>query len=224
MKPIFGSRFAWVFLAQVLLVVVYPLCRGSVFHEQLLALFHALILLATIRATLTRRRLVKLITGLGLAGLLTRIIGAGLESSVWVQLSDDAFLLFYLIAMLAVFGYVLEKGRVTVDKIAAALCVYFFLALFWGLAYEVVESVRPGSFAFAGPLAPAGEEPDSSLFLYYSLVTVTTLGYGDITPVSPFARSLAAMEAMIGQIYITVLVARLVALHIAHAGPPADRG
>ena len=57
-----------------------------------------------------------------------------------------------------------------------------------------------------------------SVFMYYSLVTLTTLGYGDITPVTPLARNLAAFEAAMGQLYIAILVARLVGLHIVHSG------
>ena len=69
----------------------------------------------------------------------------------------------------------------------------------------------PGSYDFAGEQMLSVDTND---FVYYSMVTLTTLGYGDITPLSASARALAAMEALVGQIYLTVIIARLVGLHM----------
>lgn len=111
--------------------------------------------------------------------------------------------------------------RVTVDMIAASLCIYFLLAILFAEVYSVMEIVNPGSFSVAG-----SDTPDATLEmggdgtatgLYYSLVTLTTLGYGDIVPKTASARMFAAMEAVTGQMYLAVLVARLVGMHIAHS-------
>ena len=120
-----------------------------------------------------------------------------------------------------ILGYLVTPGKVTANTIAASLCIYFLLAVLWAEVYSIMELVEPGSFVVAG--SENGDERlelggrATSLTLYYSLVTLTTLGYGDIIPRTAPARMFAAMEAVTGQIYLTVLVARLVGMHIAHS-------
>ena len=92
----------------------------------------------------------------------------------------------------------------------------------FSLAYALIDLVAPDSFAVAGsqtmPVASAAEH--ELRWTYYSLVTLTTLGYGDITPISELARRLAVLEALIGQLFPTILIARLVSLEIAHRNDP----
>jgi len=103
---------------------------------------------------------------------------------------------------------VLKPGRVTGEKISAAICVYLLIGFLWAMLFTLVFVLDPQSFAIEGATL--------SHFIYYSYVTLTTLGYGDIAPLSPVGKSLAYVEAIIGQIYLTVLVARLVGLYIVH--------
>ncbi|MEO1068172.1 MAG: ion channel [Cyanobacteria bacterium J06638_6] len=88
------------------------------------------------------------------------------------------------------------------------LCVYFLFGVVWALLYALVEATVPGSYSNVSATA------DIDLFMYYSLVTLTTLGYGDIAPLLAPAQSLAAMEAFVGQIYLAVIIARLIGLHM----------
>lgn len=117
---------------------------------------------------------------------------------------------------------VFRARRVTTETIAASLCVYLLLGIGWSIAYSFVGSTIPGAFSVSG-LETGGENRmqfgtgNPSLSLYYSFVTLTTLGYGDVSPAVPLSRMLAALEALTGQLYIAVLVARLVALQILHS-------
>ena len=127
--------------------------------------------------------------------------------------------LVYIIALLLKFLFSID--RVTFDTISASLCVYILFGVLWAIVFSLVDLFGE-SAAFANNLTPSHgdqlihfEGSDTTTALYYSFVTMTTLGYGDITPVSPMARILSAIEAMIGQMYLAVLVARLVGLHIA---------
>jgi hypothetical protein len=113
---------------------------------------------------------------------------------------------------------VLAPGEVTADKIYASLCVYLLLGLLWACGYLALELLRPGSLQVDGvDLATSVGDAEGMLShcFYYSFVTLTTLGYGDVKPTTPPAQSLAYVEALTGQLYLAVLVARLVALHIA---------
>lgn len=120
-------------------------------------------------------------------------------------------------------GYLFSTERVTTDTIAASLCIYFLLAVLWAEVYSIMEIVEPGSFHVAGseerdvPLELGGGRGGTAIALYYSFVTMTTLGYGDVVPRSAPARMFAAMEAVTGQMYLAVLVARLVGMHIAYS-------
>lgn len=111
------------------------------------------------------------------------------------------------------------------DSIFGAACGYLFLGLGFAVLYAVIEQGRPGSFDVSPTLAVPGEPPHllPQVLTYYSFVTLTTVGYGDITPVSPTARTFAWMEAMSGQFYIAVVVAGLVSMIVTKtdtASPP----
>jgi len=102
-------------------------------------------------------------------------------------------------------AHVLRPGPVDLDRLTGALCGYLLTALLWAFLYVVVEELQPGSFRIDG----AAPSADATL-LYFSLVTITTLGYGDVAPVLPVARSLAVLEAVVGVGFIATLVSRLV--------------
>lgn len=100
------------------------------------------------------------------------------------------------------------------EVLCAGLSIYLMLGLGWSLAYRFVENVSPGSFAFNSTRAEAME---GFTALYFSFITLSTVGFGDITPVSNVARMLASMESMVGTLYVAVFVARLVSLYSTSA-------
>ncbi|MEM7176891.1 MAG: potassium channel family protein [Pseudomonadota bacterium] len=107
-------------------------------------------------------------------------------------------------ALIVTFTELMRPDVLTVDKLFGAICGYFLIAVTLALLYYQIEVLTPGSFNL-----PPGEM-DVSEFLYFSLVTVTTLGYGDITPVSKIARILAGLEAALGTLYIAILIGQIV--------------
>lgn len=107
---------------------------------------------------------------------------------------------------------VFAPGRITAQRVQGAIVIYLNLAMIFASIYRVIGELNPAAFTNAtGP----GRSGDPGSMVYFSLVTLTTTGYGDITPVDPFARGLANLEAVIGQFYLAITVARLVALEIA---------
>ncbi len=126
----------------------------------------------------------------------------------------------YVIVMIVRWLFTVE--RVTYNTIAAAICVYLLLGVWWAEAYSVVALVDPASFVIehaeeGRPFLMRIGGRGASYSFYFSFVTLTTVGYGDITPASAPARAFAVLEAVMGQIYLAVLLARLVALHIVHS-------
>ena len=108
--------------------------------------------------------------------------------------------------------FIFREDKVTNDLIHGAICAYFLIGLMFTYIYAVLEGVHAGSFNMSGM-----DLTHIQHFTYFSYVTLTTLGYGDITPLSNEARSLAILESMIGQLYIAVTIARLVAMQIVHS-------
>jgi voltage-gated potassium channel len=129
-------------------------------------------------------------------------------------------LMFLAYTVCILLGYLFSADRVNVNTICASLCAYLLLGVLWAIGYSLLDILSPTSFSLT---FASGEEESFMRFggensvypLYYSLVTMTTLGYGDITPASSMARMLAALQAVVGQVYLAVLVARLVGLHIS---------
>ena len=111
---------------------------------------------------------------------------------------------------------IFTQGSVSLDSIFGAICAYLLLGMAWGRLFGI-EVLQPGSFQATGKMADAlkSTEARGPVLDYYSFVTMTTVGYGDITPVSPPARTLAWLEAMMGQFYIAVLVAALVGIRLS---------
>ena len=122
--------------------------------------------------------------------------------------------------MILFFGYIsgiivihlFTEQEITPDLVVGSVCGYFLVGIMWAFVYAAIEIISPGSLHL-----PQEGYHDFSNFSYYSFVTLTTLGYGDILPLTSPARNFAILEAIIGQIYLTVLVARLVGIHISQS-------
>lgn len=119
----------------------------------------------------------------------------------------------YIIFMLA--RYLFETAEVSANMIYASVCLYLLMGLMWMFIYFWIEKTHPGSFSNIR-ISP---DSDHSFLLvhfsYFSFVTISTLGYGDITPLTRIARSWTTLEAITGQFYLAIVVARLVGLHIS---------
>lgn len=112
---------------------------------------------------------------------------------------------------------VFSPGPVTTHRLVGAVAAYLLVGLTWAYAYEWLEAVRPGSFQAGGSLAE-GAYP---AILYFSFVTLSTVGYGDVLPVGQAARALSNLESLIGVLYPAVLIGRLLSMHAVGA-PPSD--
>ena len=107
---------------------------------------------------------------------------------------------------------VYAPGRITSHRLQGAAVVYLNLATIFAAAFTLIWELSPTAFANFAP--PTNELGEMATMLYFSLTTLTTTGYGDIVPVDPFARSLANLESVLGQVYLAITVARLVTLEL----------
>jgi voltage-gated potassium channel Kch len=129
----------------------------------------------------------------------------------WLVVCSGLFgIVFLAIITIAILVYIFRQQRSDADIIAGAIVAYLLMALTWSLLYDVLEAAHPGSFKLAEGITFTGRE----LFTYFSFVTITTVGYGDIIPVTPVARAFANLEAVVGQLYLVILVSWLVGMYI----------
>jgi hypothetical protein len=128
--------------------------------------------------------------------------------------------LFFGFTLIRLLAFIFTESRVTGNIIYAAVIVYLLMGLLWADFYQLLHLLQPGSFDIAG----IQSDNPQRVLVYFSYVTLTTLGYGDISPLTGLGGSLAILEAIIGQLYLTVMIARLVGLHIAHSGSGGQRG
>ena len=119
--------------------------------------------------------------------------------------------LFFSYAVKNILHIVVKSEKVTQETIFAAVVAYLLIALMWAYLYMILEIVIPGSFS----VPERSIRAETMQFEYFSFVTITTLGYGDIIPLTNKASALALLEALIGQIYLVVLVAWLVGMHVS---------
>lgn len=149
---------------------------------------------------------------LAIVGVILNMLAMQLNST-GLQYSSLVLLIgFLLVTISFTLRQVVFGTELNTNRLVGAMCVFLLLGLIWALAYSFLELAVPSSFA--GVTAVHGRGWDSG-WLYFSFVTLTTLGYGDITPVSATARSLAYLQAVVGQFYVAVLVAGLVSAYIS---------
>jgi len=211
------ERFVLLLVALLSLFLVGPLLADQHIGAGILDLFVSLALLLTVRALGgASKRVVLAALTLSCLAIVVATGSHALGISMLLPIGHVIGVVFFLLTGLTLLKRVVEPGAVTVSRLQAAVCGYVLVGLGWGLVYSVIEHVQPGAF-----LDHAGEASLSSHAVlagfphltYYSFTTLTTLGFGDVVPVSPLARSLSTLEAVVGQLYLAVLVARLVGLH-----------
>jgi len=198
-------------LGTVLVVfVALPLTRaGGVIAAAFGAVLFSGIILWGLRALAeTRRQVIVAIVLMGPAFVLTILKhvlprNRGIEIA-WMILNGLA--IGFLVVMLL--RRLFRTERVTADTLSSAISGYFLLGILWAFAYGILLWFDPAAF-------PGGQEARTADLFYFSFVTLTTLGFGDITPVTDPAQTLTVLEAIVGQLYLAITVARLVGMHIA---------
>lgn len=194
------------------LLVLEPLLKPYTAVSMLLDLFLTAIFLSAL-FSVSHNRVLLVIGGLvalpALVGLWGPYIGIGTHI---VVVGKIAGVIFFATAICGILRFVMAAKEVTREVIFASLVVYLLMAVTWSYLYLLTDYLVPGSFAALEGVAPAERH---MALIYYSFVTITTLGYGDITPSSEIARSVTILEATIGQLYMVVLVAWLVGMHVS---------
>lgn len=220
----FGHRFLVLLVLLLLLLVSIPVLsfsRHPIVMRFVTEVLFTAIILSAVFAVSERRMTVIIVWVLASLAIIAQITES-LLGLPWLSLARYVLGILVLgYTVVLILGHLFSSRRVTLNMIYASLCAYLLIGLLWAVAYSLIYLVDPGAFNMnTGGIASDSSRQFGRISIepiYYSLVTLTTLGYGDITPATPLARMFSAIEAVIGQMYIAVLVARLVGLHISQS-------
>ncbi|MGE4538079.1 MAG: potassium channel family protein [Desulfovibrio sp.] len=208
-----GNRFHILLAALLAQIIVSPFLTGpgtDVFQD----LFFLMLLIASVHGV-RHSRLYPAILGLTIASVFS-VMGKHLIGGIFWDLSSDALgAVVVFLAGVALSLYLARQRRVNLDTVLGGLCVYLFMGAMWFLLYGFVNKVIPDAFAFTVHHGPLSQEMTDRLLFFFSYVTLMTIGYGDIVPLSPVAQVIAILEGLLGQFYLVFFMARLVGLHVA---------
>ncbi len=210
-KVLDKDRFLVLIVFIVALIVLGPFMEGIVGLRFFMDLFFSIIFVATIYAASQKRTHIIIAAILLIPTLLAVWTEDIPTHNTLLTIGYICGLIVFAFAVISILKYIFTEQVVTRQTISAAVVIYLLLALMWTFIYRLIENLYPGSFAVAHDKL----QDAPNIYLYFSLVTITTLGYGDISPTGGQAVSMAVLEAVTGQIYLVVVVAWFVGMYVS---------
>ena len=209
------TNFFYLLIALLLVLISIPLADdlGVANERWVRAVVFSGLLVIGIRSLKGGGRYFTIGIAFAVVGVVLNIFAANIGSVAIHFSSSLALIGFLAVAISYTLQQVLFGTEISVDRLVGAICVYLLLGVIWAMLYSLTDLLRPDSFA---GFLPGNDLGWDSEWFYFSFVTMTTLGYGDILPISATARGLAYLQAVIGQFYIAILVAGLVGAYVGN--------
>jgi hypothetical protein len=229
LSTIVGSRYGALMLVLVLHLVLFSFLDHRSAIRWLLDLSILALLGSALHAISGRRWMRGFIIVAGGSVMLLGTASRELDLTAVFPVATSIKTLLFVVVIVVIFKDVLQRREVDMDAVLGACCVYLLLGLVWESVYAVIEWQIPNSFSLPAGSPAAGPHTDmmsiQAELMYFSLITMTTIGYGDITPVSPPARVLSALQGVVAQLYVAIIIARLVGMELANrqGHPPQPR-
>ena len=211
-----GTRFGYLLAALVFFLVTTPFAMHTTLGQYRFRVLFSLVLIGGV-ATMRSRRKILIAAFLAVPAIAGNWIAtvSQIEHVHVFTYSVSAIFLAYITVTIMV--SLLSETQVTSDTVLGGVCVYLLVGVVWLMLYSLAIQYEPNAILSNGaPLSALLEEGPVTL-LYFSFVTLTTLGYGDVVPNSSVARMLASGEAITGQLFVAILIARLVGMHAAQS-------
>lgn len=193
-------------LSLLLVILIYPVMdHGDIRKSILGVLFFAPVVMATVRMSEIKSRVWPSVL-LMLGTMISAVASTFFPNRVWMGIRWGMMAAFFGFTVLSLFSHLKNARSVTNPHLYTAISIYLLLGMQWFALYSVADSLYPGAVL----RADSGEVQKQSELLYFSLVTLSTIGYGDIVPRHGVVRMLAALEGVTGVLYVAITVALLV--------------
>ena len=214
------NRGVYFYLLLTLLFTLFilPLTGERISASILLNLVFSLIMLLGIYSLGRNRKVFWIGLLLMIPALIFRWITYFIESQLAYGIAELSASVFLFFTFLMIIAHILQEKNISLDTIYGGIVAYLFIALCFSSLYNGIHIFNNNAFLFNGALESIGKSVDAQTFgdfTYYSLITLSTVGYGEITPYSSYARFSSALQGILGQLYLTIFLARLVGMHIA---------
>jgi hypothetical protein len=204
------TRFLYLLVCLTIMLLAVPWYEAAPSKSLVLRLLMTTAVLGGVYAVAGRRRDLIIAVVIAVPTIVTNLTGSR-SSELWHIVADYVTTIVFIgFLSVRILTEIYRDERVTVNTLLGAVCAYLLIGWLFATFYQLAGEMSPGSIA-----GFRSEIPSEAESIYYSFVTLTTLGYGDITPVAPYARALAYVEAIIGQLFPAILIARFVGLHIS---------
>jgi hypothetical protein len=211
-------------LLVILIIYIFTISYTNIYSGLLSPLLFLLLLIALLQAVELSKRHYRLLIAVAIMALILHLGGIILSRTGFVRgdlpgVVLAGTVLYTLFVALTIAGLLSEVFRakvITLDVIRGSIAIYLLLGVFFALLYAIVFFSEPSQFSesiYPGRL---------SEFIYFSFTTLTTLGYGDISPAGTLVRTLSTIEAVSGQLFLTITIARLVGLHLVHSSQTSE--
>jgi voltage-gated potassium channel len=211
------GRFRSLLLSLMMIIGLRPLLDEwvgtHIWADVLTDIFFAFALLSGLHAVKGQPRQLRFALLLATAIILLGLLHYTLQVQVFFRLQQGLAGVFLVQMLFMILKHIGKENEVTLDLIMASACAYILFGMVWAYVYHFVEVLHPKSFTL--PWTPGDDLWD---FYYYSFVTLTTVGYGDILALTKPARALSILEALTGQLYLAIMISRLVGLHASQSG------
>ena len=209
----FKDRFLLLLISILCLLVIAPIFKDFIGIRVLMDIFFTTTLIFGTYAASKKTYITITAASLALPMLVSIWLSRFVDIPSLIFVGDCFVIAFLAFLVVVILSFIFSERKVTINVIYASIVVYLLIAIMWAFVYSVLESIHPGSFATGEGQIEAGRR----LYIYYSFVTITTLGYGDITPTTDLSNTFSFLEAVTGQLYIAILIARLVGIQIAQS-------
>ena len=198
----------------LLIFVIYPILGNSHFDTLFANLFFIIVLISGLISVDLGSNIKKYLFIFISVTIILSIFGELYESDYLIRLHLVARLIYLWILVILIFIKVFKtEGASYFYRIAGSVTIYFLIGFIWSNMFFIFYILNPASFHFINPVK--AEDNTMFNFIYFSFVTLTTLGFGDILPVNTLLKSLVILEALIGPLYLAILIGRLVSLQTA---------
>lgn len=207
LKDVLLGNYTFLLFSLILLFILFPLVDDS--SNIVLGLLFTFILLASVYTIISSKKFLFVGCMLLFLSIIANWLTVSFPEIFLIKVLNLIQPIFFVFISIVIIHNLFTQEDVTLDMIMGSICAYLFIGLAFCMFYEFLLFLNKDAFIFNNNNTDAANK-----LFYFSYVTLTTLGYGDITPRTELAKSVSCIEAIVGQFYIAIMVARLVGLHL----------